>query len=144
MKTDQCAREVQEQVDGEEVLDPDNTSSVWSTVLNKINNEFQHECLEEAVRLLNVDSIHQSTHDCVPGQRYSIPGLPRTKFLAPQFGVIWFIVMRSVWDADIQGALVMDLMGLKQHFHLGCSGNALQIGNWESCNRVGTVHLMGE
>jgi len=42
-KTDQGAREVQEQVeDGEEVLDPDNSISVLSTVLNTINNKFEH------------------------------------------------------------------------------------------------------
>jgi len=29
-------------------------------------------------------------------------------------------------------------------FHLGCSGNALQIGHWESCDGVATVHFMGE
>ena len=39
MNTDQGAGEVQEQVeDGEEDLDPDNTSSVLSTDLNTINN----------------------------------------------------------------------------------------------------------
>ena len=79
MKTDQGAREVQEQVeDGEEVLDPDNTSSVLSTVLNTINNEFEHECLDEAVRLLNAHPIRQSIDDRVPGHKYSIPGLPGT------------------------------------------------------------------
>jgi len=94
-KTNQGAREVQEQVeDGEEVLDPDNTSSVLSTVLNTINNEFEHECLDEAVRLLNVYSIRQSTDDRVPGHKYSIPGLPGTKFLAHQVWAIWFIVRR--------------------------------------------------
>jgi len=29
-------------------------------------------------------------------------------------------------------------------FYLGCSCNALQIGDWESCNGVATVHGMGE
>ena len=59
MKTDQGAREVQEQVeDGEEDLDPENTSSVLITVLNTINNEFEHECLDEVVRLLNAHPIH--------------------------------------------------------------------------------------
>jgi hypothetical protein len=43
-KTDKGAREVQEQVDGEEDLDLDNTSSVLNTVLNTINNKFEHEC----------------------------------------------------------------------------------------------------
>jgi hypothetical protein len=42
--TDHDARVVQEQVeDGEEVLDPANTSSVLNTVLSPINNEFEHE-----------------------------------------------------------------------------------------------------
>ena len=66
-KTDQCAREVQEQLDGEEVLDPDNTCSVLRTVLNTFNNEFQHECLDEAARLLNAHPIHQSSNDDFEG-----------------------------------------------------------------------------
>jgi len=93
MKTNQGSREVQEQVeDGEAVLNPDNTSSVLSTVLNTINNEFEHKCLDEAVRLLNAHPIRQSTDDRVPGHKYSIPGLPGTKFLARQVWAIWFIV----------------------------------------------------
>ena len=116
-KADQSAREVQEQVeDGEEVLDPDNTSSVLSTVLNTINNEFEHECLNEAVRLLNAHPIRQSTDDRVPGHKYSIPGLPGTKFLAHQVWAIWFIVRRWVWDTDMPGALVVDEMGLGKTF----------------------------
>jgi len=77
--TDKSARKVQEQVeDGEEVLHPENSSSVLNTVLNTINNEFEHEGLDEAVRLLNARPIRQSPDDCVPGRKYSIPGLPRT------------------------------------------------------------------
>jgi len=116
-KTDEGAREVQEQVeDGEEVLDPENASSVLGTVLNTINNEFEHKCLNEAVRLLNDHPIHQSTDDRVPGHKYSIPGLPGTKFLAHQVWAIWFIVRRWVWDADMSGALVADEMGLGKTF----------------------------
>jgi len=93
--TDKGAREVQEQVqDGEEVLDPTNTGSVLNTVLSTINNEFEHECLNEAVRLLNAHPIRQSTDDRVPGHKYSINGLPRTQFLAHQVWAIWFIVRR--------------------------------------------------
>ena len=41
--TDKGAWEVQEQVeDGEEVLDPANTSSVLNTVLSTINNKFEN------------------------------------------------------------------------------------------------------
>jgi len=116
-RTDQGAREVQEQVeDGEEVLNPDNASSVLSTVLNTINNEFEHQCFDAAVRLLNVHPIRQSTDDRVPGHKYSIPGLPGTKFLAHQVWAIWFIVRRWVWDADMPGALVADEMGLGKTF----------------------------
>jgi len=56
--TDTGAREVQEEVeDGEEVLDPANTSSVRNTVLSTINNEFEYKCLDEEVRLLNAHPI---------------------------------------------------------------------------------------
>ena len=79
--TDQGAMEVQEQVeDGEVVLDPANMSSVLNTVLSTINNEFQNECLDEAVRQLNAHPILQSTDDRVPGYKYLIPGLPGKSF----------------------------------------------------------------
>jgi hypothetical protein len=82
-KTDNSAREVQEEVeDGEEVLGPSNTSAVLNMVLITINNEFEHECLDEAVKLLNAYHICQSTVDHVPGHKYSIPGLPGTIILS--------------------------------------------------------------
>jgi hypothetical protein len=67
MKTNPGAREVLEQVDGEEVLDPDNVGSALSTLLDTICSDFEHECLDEAVRLLNARCLHQSTYRCVPG-----------------------------------------------------------------------------
>ena len=103
-------------MDGKEDLDPDNTSSVLNTVLITINNEFEHKWLDEAVRLLNAHPIRQSTDDCVPGHKYSIPGLLGTRFLAHQVWAIWFIVRRWVWDADMPGALVADEMGLGKTF----------------------------
>jgi len=78
--------------DGWEVLDPQNTSSVLNTVLNTINNEFEHECLDEAVRLLNARPIRQSTDDSVPGRKYSIPALPGMKVLVHQVWAVWFIL----------------------------------------------------
>jgi len=101
----------QEQVDGEEVRDPHNTSSVLSTGPNTINNQSEHECLDEAVRLLNVNPIHQAIVNRVPGHKYPIPGLPGTRSLVHLDWAIWFIVRRWVWDADIPGALVGDEMG---------------------------------
>lgn len=52
--TDKGAREIDKQVaDGEEVLNLENISSVLSTLFNTMNKEFEHECLDAAVRLLN-------------------------------------------------------------------------------------------
>jgi len=118
INTDKGAREVQEQVEaGEEVLDPENRSSVLYTVLNIIN-KFEHECYDNVVRLLNACPIRQSTDDRIPGRKYSIPGLPGTKLLAHQVWAIWCIVRRWVWDADMPGALVADKMGLGMTFSL--------------------------
>jgi len=114
---DNGAREVHEQLkNGEEVLDPANTSSVLNMVLNTINNEFEHKCLGEAVRLINAHPIGQSTDDRDPGHKYSISGLPGRRFLAHQVWAIWFIVRRWVWDTDMQGARVADEMGLGKTF----------------------------
>ena len=115
-KTDKGARGVQEQVDGGEDLDPDNTSSVLKTVLNTINNEFEQKCHDEAVKLLNAHPVRQSTDDCVPGHKYSIPGLPQTEFLTHQVWAIWFIMRRWDWYTDMPGALVADEMGLVKTF----------------------------
>jgi hypothetical protein len=107
--TGKGAREVEEQVeDGEEVLDPANTGSVLNTVCSTINHQFGHKCLDEAVRLQNCHPICQSTDDWVPGPKYTIPGVHRTKFLAHQVWAIWLLVRRWVWDANMQEALVAD------------------------------------
>ena len=103
-------------MDGKEDLDPGNSSSVRNTVPNKINNEFEHDCLEEADRLLNDHPIHQSIDDGVPGHKYSILGLPGMKFLAHQVWAIWFILRRWVWDAEMPGALVPNEIGLGTTF----------------------------
>jgi hypothetical protein len=96
--------------DGEEVIDPENTSAVLNMVLNTINKDFEHECLDEAVSLLKANPICQSPGDRVPGRKDSIPGLPGTKCFAHQVWAIWFIVRRWVWEADMPGALVADEM----------------------------------
>jgi len=115
--TDENAREVQVQVeDGEEVLNPENTSSVLNTVLNTINNEFEHECLDAAVRLRIERPIRQSEADRVPGRKYPIASLPGTMSLAHQVWAIWFIVRRWGWNADMPGALVADRIGVAKTF----------------------------
>jgi hypothetical protein len=67
MNTHQSARELQEQVEiGEKAPNSDDTSLVLNTVLNTINNKFEHNSPDKAVGLLNTYLIHQSTDNCVP------------------------------------------------------------------------------
>jgi len=116
IKPKEGARKVQEQVDGVEDLDPDNTCSGLNTVLNSINNELEHECLDEVVMQRNAHPIRQSPDVHVPGHKYSIPGLPGMKFLVHQGWAVWFIVRRWVWDSDTPRALVADEMGFGKTF----------------------------
>jgi len=79
MKTNQGASIVSVQVEHrKEVLDPDNTRIVLSTVPITIKNIFGYQFLAEVVRLLNAIHIRQSPHVCVPSLQYSIPGLRQT------------------------------------------------------------------
>jgi len=108
--TDKSTRDIPEQVeDGVDVPHPENTCSVLNTVLNTINKQFEHKCLDKAVRLLTTHPIRELPDDCVPG-------LPRTKHLVHQVWAIWLIVRRSAWDADMPGVLVGDEIDLGQTF----------------------------
>jgi hypothetical protein len=69
------AREIQEQLDGEVVLIPANSDLVLCSVLNTINNEFVHECLEAGLSLLNAHAVCQSIDDRVPHHKNLIPRL---------------------------------------------------------------------
>jgi len=79
-KTNNVSREAEEEMDGEEIFNPDNSGSVLSTVLNPINNAFEHECHNEAVRMLNAHPRHKSSDDCVLVYKHSISGMPGTQF----------------------------------------------------------------
>jgi len=73
LKTGNGAREVEKPVwDGEEVLGPDISSSVHTTILGAINVYFKCDCHDKAARLLNAHQICQSKADQVPGIKYSI------------------------------------------------------------------------
>ena len=110
-------REIQKQVaDGEEVLDPDDTSSVLNFVPNAFNNEFEYECLDELLRLLNAHQICQSKAGWVPGNMYLILGLPRTKVLAHLVWARWFSMRRWDGDSDMPGVPVPDNIGLCKTF----------------------------
>jgi hypothetical protein len=116
MFINQGVRQVQDDEDGEEDLDPDNTSSVLNSILKAMNNEFKHKCPDEVVRLPNAHMICQSTDDHIPSHNHSIPGLPGTQSLAQQVWAIVYILTRWVWDSDMPGPLVSDSMGVGRTF----------------------------
>jgi len=92
MNIENGAREVQEQVDFEEVLNLNNCRLVQYTVLITINNKLAFEHLDEEIRLLNTCSIQQLKCVRVSSTKYSIPGLPGARFLEHQIWPIWYIV----------------------------------------------------
>jgi hypothetical protein len=116
-KSDKRSRKVQKEgEDDKEILNPLNTSSGLNMVVDTINNKFDPECLNDAVRLLNTHTIRQPRDDCVPGHKYSVPGLPRSKILAHQVWTIRLTVRRWVWDSDMPEVPVADEMGLGKTF----------------------------
>jgi len=85
MESRRGAREALDQLEnGEEVLDAEHRSSVLSTDLNTTNNEFDYQCLDGAVRLLNTHLIYQSNADQVPGTIYIIQGQAGINIVVPQ------------------------------------------------------------
>jgi len=144
VKIDKGAREVQEQRgDGEEVLNLSNTSAVLNTVPNTIHNEVEHECRDEAVRLLNPNPFHISTDDCVQGYEYSITVLLRGRFLAHKVSAIWFIVRRWV-EILISQKDLWQMKWVLASLHLNGRVSDIQTADWECCNRVAAVHLVGD
>jgi len=84
-KTDSQATEDQEQVEGgEELFNPDIGRSVLGTILNTISNELEQECLDEVVELVNSCLICSWNPRLVPGNIWSIPGMPGTIFQVHQ------------------------------------------------------------
>jgi hypothetical protein len=87
MQTDQGARDGKEQVeDGEVVLDPENTSSVLGTIFITVNNEFQQDRRDVAVRLLNVHPIRQSPDGRVSGPSIQFQAYLELRFWRTRFG----------------------------------------------------------
>jgi len=111
------AREIQEQVeDGEEVLNPETSRSVFKTVHHTFNNKFEHKWLHEGVTLLNAGPILQWTSVQVPGNIHSNWSLLLQQFVAYQVWATWYIVGWWVWDWDMTGVLVADEKGLGTTF----------------------------
>jgi len=83
--TNECTTEAEEQLEGRvAVLNWENPCTVLNMVLNTINDDFAHQCLDQPVLLLNSHRTWQSPDDHVPDCKYCIPRLPGTKVWPPK------------------------------------------------------------
>jgi len=82
-----------------------------------LNNDFEHQCFEEAVRMLGAQLLTPVDGD-IGSRMLRIPGIPSGRFLPHQVWGVWFIVERILADRP-PVALIADDMGLgKTHYAL--------------------------
>jgi len=92
--------------------DPTTTSDgallgLWG---DQLNNDFEHQCFEGAVRMLGAEVLTPVEGDIGPHMLRD-PGNPRGRFLPHQVWGVWFIVERILTDRP-PVALIADYMGL--------------------------------
>jgi len=75
-----------------------------------INNDFEHECFDLAVRRLGAHQLQAAEGDIGP-KVFGIPGVPSGRFLPHQVWGIWFLVDRVIGNSP-PVALLADYMGL--------------------------------
>jgi hypothetical protein len=77
---------------------------------DQLNNDFEHQCFEEAVKMLGAELLTPADGDIGP-RMLRIPGIPQGQFLPHQVWGVWFIVERILADRP-PVALIADDMGL--------------------------------
>jgi hypothetical protein len=77
---------------------------------DQLNNDFEHQCFEDAVRNLGAELLAPVEGDIGP-RMLRIPGIPHGRFLPHQVWGVWFIVERILADRP-PVALIADDMGL--------------------------------
>lgn len=75
-----------------------------------INSDFEHQCLSLAIERLGAQQLQAVEGDIGP-EVFSIPGIPRCRFLPHQVWGIWFLVNRVIGNSA-PVALLADDMGL--------------------------------
>jgi hypothetical protein len=85
-------------------------ADLLDVVSSNLNNDFEHECLDLAIRRLGAKRLEARGGDLGPIVM-SIPGIPNGRFLPHQVWGIWFLVARVVSDTA-PVALLADDMGL--------------------------------
>ena len=81
---------------------------------DQLNNDFEHQCFEDAVRMLGAQLLTPVEGDIGP-RMLRISEIPNGRFLPHQVWGVWFIVERILADRP-PVALIADDMGLgKSH-----------------------------
>ena len=85
-------------------------ADILDVVSSNLNNDFEHECLDLAIRRLGAQRLEPRDGDIGPVVM-SIPGIPNGRFLPHQVWGVWFLVARVISDTA-PVALLADDMGL--------------------------------
>ena len=85
-------------------------ANFFDIATTKINNDFEHECLDLAVQRLSALRLEARQGDMGPVV-FGIPGIPGARFRPHQISGIWFLVNRVIGNSP-PVALLADDMGL--------------------------------
>lgn len=96
------------------IVTPWKEGDMLALVGSNLNNDFEHQCLELAVRKLGAEMLEPRDGD-IGNRVLRIPGIPNGRFLPHQIWGIWFLVDRIITDAP-PVALLADDMGMGKTF----------------------------
>ena len=81
---------------------------------HQLNNDFEHQCFEDAVRMLRAELLTPVEGDIGP-RMLRIPGIPNGRFLPHQVWGVWFIVERILADRPPVALIANDMRLGKTH-----------------------------
>ena len=82
---------------------------------NQLNNAFEHQCFDEAVKYLGAKPLAVTPQD-IGDPVLSIPGIPNGRFLAHQVWGAWYCVRSIINNNGLKGVMVADDMGMGKTF----------------------------
>ena len=126
-----------------------NQGDLLEIASSNLNNDFEHECLNLAVRRLGASPLPGAEGDMGP-HVFGVPGIPKGRFLPHQVWGIWFLVERVVGNSP-PVALLADDMGLGKTFtalgallHMKWISSEAALGRRLACLEDRTVSELGD
>ena len=84
---------------------------------DQLNNDFEHQCFPDAMRILGVQLLAPAEGDIGP-RMLEILGIPNGQFLPHQVWGVWFIVERILADRPLVALIADDMRLVKTHYAL--------------------------